>query len=247
MFCEGEMKKEEVRILPNNKAKILAAMKKSKAMNKKVVAKEKEVRSKEKDGLLRADTSCNDIVDISKKEVVVMEDNIEEDFEVIIPKGFEDKYNLGGRPRAFNSPFEMVEKITAYFEECNRRRIEVVTKKGESVSVLDPEPITITGMCAFMGITNQTLNKYQEDKKYQNIILKAKKIVEADHVRRGMQGLAGNFIPFVLKNCFKEEWKDESTTKLEGGFDVKGELPDEVKELLEMMGISGDNEQSGSK
>lgn len=129
---------------------------------------------------------------------------------------FIDKYNLGGRPKAFNSPQEMIEKMTAYFDG----KVSVVighTKDG--TPIYGQGPINIQGMCAFMGITNQTLNEYAKDKKYKPIIAQAKMICEGHLVDLCCSG-KDHKADFVLKNNYKDDWKDETSTKLSGGIDV---------------------------
>lgn len=127
-----------------------------------------------------------------------------------IKPAFVDKYNLGGRPKAFNSPQEMMEQMTAYFDG----KVSVVighTKDG--TPIYGQGPINIQGMCAFMGITNQTLNEYAKDNKYKAIIAQAKMICEG-HLVDLCCSSKDHKADFVLKNNYKEDWKDETSTKL---------------------------------
>lgn len=224
--------------MPNNKARLIAALKKTQE-KKKVNCPNKS----EHDAAL----GRVDYPNKSGNDRAVVSSEGEECFGELIPEGFFDKYNLGGRPKAFNAPFEMLEKLTAYFDKRLNNRSEVVTKDGKIVEVLDPEPVSIGDMCIFLGITNQTLNDYEGKKGYGLIIKNAKSICENDLVKRGIsgKGKAGNFIEFVLKNNFSNNWKDVKTTKFEGSLEVSSELPGEIIEMFEAMGINDDDEGRG--
>lgn len=121
---------------------------------------------------------------------------------------FVDKYNLGGRPRAFSSPEEMAKEITAYFEQCAEHMSEKVTKSGFVVTVKDPKWRRQNAMCNFMGITTTTLQKYRNGDYgdgYKQIIDMALQYIEDDYVELGSTTPAGSFAQFVLRNNF-EGW-----------------------------------------
>lgn len=123
---------------------------------------------------------------------------------------FVDKYNLGGRPKAFTSPQEMMKQITAYFDS---QEDVVVGYTKDGAKIHGQGPINIQSMCAFMGITNQTLNEYAKNKAFKTIIAQAKMICEGYLVDMCCSS-KDHKADFVLKNNYKENWKDETTTKL---------------------------------
>lgn len=123
---------------------------------------------------------------------------------------FVDKYNLGGRPKAFNSPQEMMEQITAYFDS---QKDVVIGYTKDGTKIYGQGPINIQAMCAFMGITNQTLNEYAKNKAFKTIIAQAKMICEGYLVDMCCSS-KDHKADFVLKNNYKENWKEETTTKL---------------------------------
>lgn len=138
---------------------------------------------------------------------------------------FEDikaKYPLGGRPKAFNSPEEMLEKMYAFLETQEKRTIEVSTKDGVK-ELTNPGPITIEGFCCFAGITKTTFYDYARKPKFKAIAQQFRQIVEKYLVEQCLEGKAGNKADFVLKNAFDEYWKEKSSVDMNGtikGFNI---------------------------
>lgn len=74
-----------------------------------------------------------------------------------------------GKPPAFNSPDEMWERACEYFKWCGQHQIieeKVGFFQGEpsSAFVGHKRPMTIAGLCAFLGITRQTWLNYKNKK-----------------------------------------------------------------------------------
>lgn len=120
------------------------------------------------------------------------------------------KYPLGGRPVAFKSPQEMLEKIYEYLLACEQRKITVATKDGIK-EIPSPAPITIEGLCAFAGITKTTFYVYQKKPRFRAIITQYRQIVEKYFVEQCVEGKPGNKADFILKNAFADEWKEKSS------------------------------------
>lgn len=129
------------------------------------------------------------------------------------------KYPIGGRPRSFNNPDEMLNKIYEFLEKQTNRTAEVAVKDGVR-EVAYPAPITIEGFCAFAGITKTTFYDYARRPKFKAIAQQFKQIVESYFVEQCVEGKPGNKADFVLKNAFGDEWKDKKDVELTGG--VKG-------------------------
>lgn len=125
------------------------------------------------------------------------------------------KYPLGGRPKAFNSPDEMLEKLYAFLERQENRIVEVATKGGVE-TMISPAPITIEGFCAFAGITKTTFYDYAKKPKYRVMLAQFRQIVEKYFVEQCVEGKPGNKADFILKNAFADEWKEKSDVNLSG-------------------------------
>ena len=133
------------------------------------------------------------------------------------------KTNLGGRPPVFESSLELATQIEAYFLHCENRTKPFITKTGKVVEVKAPAPLHITGLCCFLGISDDTLNNYQklgDDEETQqffgSVIACAKKRCEQYAVDQLFEGNKGNKADFVLKNNFKWEDKMKTDLSLEG-------------------------------
>jgi len=126
--------------------------------------------------------------------------------------------NKGGRPRSYNSIEEMQPLIDEYFEiKCHNKKI-IYLKNGTKVEVPDPEPVHISGLCAYLGLTRETLCKYQERPEFSDSIKHAKQMCEEYAVDMCFKGK--NKADFVLQNNFgwrnrsETENKTENTTKI---------------------------------
>ena len=147
------------------------------------------------------------------------------------------KYPLGGRPKAFNSPEEMLEKIYAFLEKQENRTIAVATKGGVE-TMTSPAPVTIEGFCAFAGITKTTFYDYAKKPKYRVMLAQFRQIVEKYFVEQCVEGKPGNKADFILKNAFADYWKDKSDLNLNG--DVGGV----TVQFVNMAGSCGEHEET---
>lgn len=125
------------------------------------------------------------------------------------------KYPLGGRPKAFNSAEEMIDKMHEYLDSRAKRVVEVKTSAGVQ-ELVDPAPITIESFCVFAGITKTTFYDYGKKPKYKAVINQFKQIVESYFVDQCVEGKPGNKADFVLKNGFADEWKDKKDLDITG-------------------------------
>jgi len=122
-----------------------------------------------------------------------------------------------GRPRSYTDSNELEKDIESYFESCEKREKQFITKKGEVIMINQPAPQHITGLCAFLGISNDTLNNYQaegdDEEKGQyfgSVIARAKKRCEEYAVNQCFEGNKGNKADFILMNNFG--WKNKTET-----------------------------------
>lgn len=131
-----------------------------------------------------------------------------------------EKYNLGGRPKAFESSEEMQSVMYAFLQDCEERQIQKFTKNGVLTANI-PAPITIEGFCAYAGITKTTFYDYGKKKKYQKLVAQFRQIVESYWVNQCAEGNPGNKADFILKNAFSEDWKDKNVNEIDFAKDIK--------------------------
>ena len=98
-----------------------------------------------------------------------------------------------GRPRIFQSPEAMQERIDEYFDNTE-------------------EP-TMAGLCNSLDITKQTLHDYQEREEFSDLVKKARSRVEEFVERRLLYNGAGAGAIFWLKNHagYEDKTKQEHT------------------------------------
>lgn len=130
-------------------------------------------------------------------------------------KEIKAKYPLGGRPKSFNKPEELVKKMYEYLEDCENRIVVRYTKDGQE-QINSKAPITIEGFCTFAGITKTTFYEYGKKEGFKEIVAQFKQIVEKYFVEQLVEGKPGNKADFVLKNAFSDEWKEKSTLAVDG-------------------------------
>ena len=129
---------------------------------------------------------------------------------------FSDKFKLlGGRPPSFRSAEEMAALATAYFSEKEKEVIGY-SKRGEPI--LGQGSISVKGLCDYLGITNETLNKYGKKKEYAYTVMRIKQKCEVYLIDRCNLS-KDHKADWILQNCY-DGWKTESTTNLSGGMNV---------------------------
>jgi hypothetical protein len=95
--------------------------------------------------------------------------------------------NNGGRPPVFATPQELMEKVIAYFDHCEKLKIKS----------------TVTGIALYLGFdSRQSFYDYEQKEEFSYITKRAKLAVENGYE------LAGQSIDiFALKNM---GWKDKT-------------------------------------
>ncbi|WP_157142454.1 terminase small subunit [Campylobacter coli] len=107
---------------------------------------------------------------------------------------------------------ELVSKIESYFNE------RVVLKETKESIIFAPK--TKVGLAVYLGITMQTLNEWEKDKDFGEIVANAKQRCEMDIVNHS---LIGTYTPsvsmFLLKNQHgyvdKQEVVSDNVQKIE--------------------------------
>ncbi len=145
-----------------------------------------------------------------------------------------------GRPKKFNKSKEMQKKINDYFESCFKEDLKYNADKGYYEPKIDYKgniikyqfkPFTITGLANALGITRETLLRYEEDEKFSDTVRKAKQKVE-EYVeerlfdRDGVNGAKFNLINNFNNWSDKQEFNTSNTNKVQ----IINDLPSDVDE-----------------
>ena len=125
--------------------------------------------------------------------------------------------NKGGRPKKYKNVSQMEEDIKKYFESCfeedlkyNSEKKYYEPKKDYKGNVIkyQSKPFTITGLANALGMTRETLLRYEESEKFSDTIKSAKQIVEQYVEERLFDRDGVNGAKFNLINNFKN-WSDK--------------------------------------
>lgn len=131
---------------------------------------------------------------------------------ILAEHGGKDRKGIGGPPKIYDNHLDLEADIAAYFLACENRTREMITKEGKVIAVKAPAPEHITGLCCFLGISDDTLLNYQKsDELFGSVIARAKKRCEQYAVNALFEGQKGNKADFVLQNNFK--WKNKNETE----------------------------------
>lgn len=123
-------------------------------------------------------------------------------------------------PVTYSCVSEMERKIEQYFAERANYKSEVFSaKKGEIIEVAEQAPLHLTGLCDYLGISQDDLENYQQKPEFAELIRRAKKKCEAYLVD---QCVRLHKADFILKNNFPHQWQESSDTLLN----------DELKKIL---------------
>jgi DNA-packaging protein gp3 len=118
-----------------------------------------------------------------------------------------------GRPKKFDNVEQLENLIEGYFDYCDNYayKQKYIDKEGETKEkiIFSPKPYTVSGLCAFLGISRETLNDYSKKEEFSDTIKAAKIAIEAEKVEGATQGkYNATIVIFDLKNNF--DWKDKT-------------------------------------
>lgn len=123
-------------------------------------------------------------------------------------------------PVKYSNVSEMERKIEQYFAERADNKVEMFSsKKGEVVEISEQAPLHLTGLCDYLGISQEDLENYQTVPEFAELIRRAKKKCEAYLVD---QCVRLHKADFILKNNFPKQWQDNPDNLLN----------DELKKIL---------------
>lgn len=129
---------------------------------------------------------------------------------------------IEGRPKKFNDPDVMWERILKYFKDCDSATKTIINEKGQTKIIY--KPYTITGLCLALDIeSTTTLTDYENDPMFSRAVKMAKKIVENWVEEKSLTGdINATTAIFNLKNNFG--WKDktevETTDKTQESYEA---------------------------
>jgi hypothetical protein len=115
---------------------------------------------------------------------------------------------MEGRPKKFDCPKVMRERMCEYFDDCDSQTKMIVNDKGQTKIYY--KPYTISGLCLALNIeSTTTLTDYENDPMFSSTVKMAKKIVENWVEEKSLTGdINATTAIFNLKNNFG--WKDKS-------------------------------------
>jgi hypothetical protein len=121
---------------------------------------------------------------------------------------FGNKFALGletsGRPPVYSDPKMLIAKIEQYFEDHLPQEKE--TEEGDK-EIIYPRPVTITGLCLYLGFdSRQSFYDYEKKDEFSYIIKRARLVIESMYEENLTEKAPAGSI-FALKNM---DWSDKS-------------------------------------
>ena len=137
------------------------------------------------------------------------------------PKGNQFAIGNSGKPKKFNSPKELQEKIDNYFEDCDNDPLleqQWVGKEGNEVLKKTQRPYTIEGLCNILNCSRQTLLNYEKQPGYEeyfDVLIRAKRKITEQYVTFALAGsYNAGLAKFLLTN--NSEYKEKTETEHSG-------------------------------
>ena len=145
-----------------------------------------------------------------------------------------------GAPKKYTKKEEMEKKIKDYFESCFKEDLKYNSDKGYyepkkdykgNIIKIQRKPFTITGLANALGMTRETLLRYEENEEFSDTIKKAKQKVE-EYVeerlfdRDGVNGAKFNLVNNFSNWSDKQELNTSNTNKVQ----IINDLPSDVDE-----------------
>lgn len=112
-----------------------------------------------------------------------------------------EEYLKANSKCSYKTPEELIEVITEYFKNCDKRN----------------KPYTISGLALFLGLSTETLRRYEKeygDTEFADIIKRAKQAVEVYTAEATFDNKKFQGAKFNLQNNFG--WSDKQDTNLSG-------------------------------
>jgi hypothetical protein len=99
----------------------------------------------------------------------------------------------GGRPRLFDTPLELWETAVTYFQWVNANPILVEEKASAdgqptTIDIRRPRPMTIGGMCVFLGIARRTWDGYRDREGFLPVISHVEEVMRTQKYECAVAG-----------------------------------------------------------
>jgi hypothetical protein len=122
--------------------------------------------------------------------------------------------------KKYETPEDMQQALDAYFARCDEVKRIIVTKTGQVVTIPDPEPYTMSGLCVALGMSREAWREYHNGDRgpgYVEVCDEATQRVEHNmEVRLYRPSTFTVGLIFGLKNIFR--WRDNhEITGVDGG------------------------------
>ena len=135
-----------------------------------------------------------------------------------------------GRPRKEKNwtPKNLKESAGYYFEKCNSRTKEVLTKDGFA-TVEDPAPYTVEGLCNHLGITVVTFRNWRGkgNELGKTAEMLHQKIIE-NRVTGALDGRQNaSFARFMLTNNAPDQYREK--------VEVENSVSDQLKSVFDLL------------
>ncbi len=131
--------------------------------------------------------------------------------------------NLGGRPPLYDTPESLAKKVLEYFEyikgefHYEKASDDEGNPIDKKVYDREPEPVTITGLCLYLGFESRQ-SFYDQEKRdgFSYTIKRARMMVENYYESTAQYAKTPTFQIFALKNM---GWSDK--TEVDNNITVK--------------------------
>lgn len=157
---------------------------------------------------------------------------------MVAPKGnqFWKLRTKHGRDKLFSNPKILLKEAYNYFQWCddNPWKVNTAVKAGdhfgEQVSADTTRPYTLSGLCLYLNITQETLNQYGKMKDFSEVVSKIKEICYTQKFEGAAVGaFNANIIARDLRLTDKQEIDISDNKMLQSIIDS---LPDETRKQV---------------
>jgi hypothetical protein len=123
----------------------------------------------------------------------------------------------------FKTREELEKAIQDYFDNCDNRVVDIVTKDGIIVKANKPKPYGVAGLAASLGVDRRTLLNYGERELFSDLISSARARIEACQELMLQEG-NDRGAAFSLKN--NHDWSDKTEIDITGNFNNNVNIAD---------------------
>ena len=122
------------------------------------------------------------------------------------------RYDLGGRPRIFQDPKDLIEVAQAYFKWVEDNPIETVDYRGKDatpVILYNPRAMTVEGFCNYAAINADTFYEYAKREGFTEICTRIRQVMFAQKFEGAAAGTLNHSI--IARELGLKEHVDHTT------------------------------------